>query len=523
MWIFADKTSWIADDQGCQFTLVSIDGTPVAEAGGLPFHLLAAARLHPSLEAGGCPADRASTLFPAEFAFCPSCGVELVESEPSARPPWFPPFGNLENARLNDFVLERPDELSRHPAKAVGLPFNTGRLRFVGAKMGGAACLLFAIDLRDGLLAVYNPPTENWLELSSPLQSSGLPDWAWTASLSSSERYVVMPDRDGVHVMRAVWSKPGWVAEHSFRGRCLAGPGVLSDAAPGKHQLASDLMCVPVEAEGGNLVLAWWSEGVSSAWSSVPLPAEMPRDAVLGLPVRPRRRSLVWPGRQGLLTVTVQHEASAPKTHWKPWPAAPGRQVEGLPELGPCWRDQANLLWQVCEERGGGRRGEDINIKRVRLDDVSDSQLLPYGDILTTGRACFSRYHDHWRSPDEYVDTEPDRRTIRLPLLQFHVRSSSGIQPGWVLLAHMQCPDGTEDIDLSHVLTHSRGLRGRMHLELAGPGIPPIPLNIPGEEPGSCSIGMEAFTSIQACIYDHHLWVLLPQPDRLLRWPLPRQ
>lgn len=230
---------------------------------------------------------------------------------------------------------------------------------------------------------------------------------------------------------------------------------------------------------------------------------------------------LVWPGRTGLLSVATSPDPLAPKVKWQPWPATPGHQIVGLPELGPCWRDSSNALWQVCEEKGGGRRGEDINIKRIRLDDVSDVQLLPYGDILTTGQVSFSRYHDHWRSPDEYVDTEPDRQTIRLPLLQFIDPAASGVQQSRTLVAHMQLRDSTEDIDLSHLITHGRGLRGHMHLELAGPGVPPVRLRIPGDEPESWSMAMEAFCAVQACIHDNHLWVFLPQPDRLLRWSLP--
>lgn len=442
--------------------------------------------------------------------------------EGADNPLWRPPFGHPENSRLVETVLDSVDLLQGQVAERISLPFSTGRLRFLAARMGGQSRMLFALDLSDGQLAVYSPSLPaSWCELDSPLQRGELPDWAWSVAVSSTEQHVVVPDRQGLHLMQMDWSRRELVTLHRLSGRCLAGPGVLSDAAPGKPPLPSDLLCAPVMSNDDVPVLAWWQENRGGGWSITPLPTDMPRDEVLGQAVRPRRRMLVWPGRQGVLSITATGEASGPTITWRPWPAAAGHTVTGLPELGPCWRDETNGFWQACEEKGGGRRGEDINIKRVRLDDLSESQEMPYGDILTTGYASFSRYHDHWRTPDEYVDTEPDRMSIRLPLLQFQSHSSSGLVPGLTLVAHLECPEDVEDIDLSQVVTQTRGVRGRMHIELAGPSVPPVRLRTdPGDKPDSWPMDVEAFVSVQACVYDRQLWVFLPQPGRLLRWSL---
>lgn len=524
MWVFADKTEWEADDQGQQFTLVKINGQTLSDSNQLPLDRLVAARIHPpSTGVNPCPAAQSGSVFPSEFVHCPACGAELRKGAdtPLDTPLWRPPFGHPENSRLVETVLDSADLLQGQVAESILPPFRTGHLRFLAARMGGKSRMLFALDLSDGQLAVYNPSMPaSWCELDSPLQGGGLPDWAWSVVLSSEERHVVVPDRQGLHLMEMDWSRKKLSTLHRLSGRCLAGPGVLSDAVPGKPPLPSDLLCAPVMSNDDTSVLAWWQEECGGGWSTTPLPTDMPRDEVLGQSIRPRRRMLVWPGRQGVLSVTATEEASGPTITWRPWPAADGYTVTGLPELGPCWRDEANCFWQACEEKGGGRRGEDINIKRVRLDDLSESQEMPYGDILTTGYASFSRYHDHWRTPDEYVDTEPDRRSIRLPLLQFQSRSSSGFVPGLTVVAHFESPEGFYGIDLSQVMTRPGDARGRMHIELAGPSVPPVRLRT---DPGDNILQMDvaAFVSVQACVYDRQLWVFLPQPGRLLRWSLP--
>jgi len=190
-----------------------------------------------------------------------------------------------------------------------------------------------------------------------------------------------------------------------------------------------------------------------------------------------------------------------------------------MPEFGPAWRDAGGAIWQFCEERGGGRRGDEVTMQRINVDNLMDVTEIPHGDVLSTGYASFSRDHDHWRTPEEFVDNEPVRTDIRLPLLQFGVTIGS-VNTGLAVVAHLRCPTDFDSTDISDAFAAGKGVRAKMAVAVSGPSQPPRWLSRPGAPEPWMDVDVYAFSQGMACVYDGYFWLGLALPTRLYRWPV---
>jgi hypothetical protein len=447
--------------------------------------------------------------------------VKLKSPEFPQNQLWRPPFGSAESTRTTEMLLESVGDIESSLCEELSLPAGFGSFRFVAAKFGAPHRLLLALDLPNGTVAVYNPNENKWGELKGHLAGSRqLPDWAWTVLPSPSEQFLIVPDDEGIKRISIDLATASVRLVDSIQGRCIAGPGVISENLPGKPCGIEDLICVPLIDRDGKVSVRVWNEANPSEWKVVSLNVVLPSEELFGQPVRPRRRMLVWPGRKGVLQLRLEASSSMPVASWRPWPAASGRTVVGLPELGPAWRDPEGAIWQFCEERGGGRRRDDVTIQRINLDNLTDVTEIPHGDVLTTGYASFSRDHDHWKTPEEYVDNEPIRTDIRLPLLQFSASGGVGSMPGLTVVAHLRCPDDFDSGDLSDTLGTGKGVRGKIGLEVSGPSQPPKWLCRPGTSDPWMDVDVHAFFQSTVCIYDGYIWIGLFIPTRLYRWPV---
>ena len=518
MWSFSDKSEWMVSPDEVHYQLSSIDELRVAKPTELPVQRIVRTRFHPSQ--GDCPGAKDKALFPGDFENCPNCGINLVQPELSADLLWKPPFGSLESTRTSEHKLKSAESINVRQGEELGLPISSDRFRFLSAKVGAVNRLMFVFDLRDGTISVHNPKLKGgWHELESPLIGvSNMPDLSWTVGISASEKFLLIPDDGGLKRVTADWSSSRLKILDHFSGRCLAGPGVLSEAGPGKPSIETDWFCTPMVGSDGVGLLQLWREDRPDEFESVQLPA-IPAEEVFGQPVRPRRRLLIWPGRKGLLRVQLEG-ASLPSVTWHPWPADSGRTVVGLPQLGPTWRDLDGSVWQFCEERVVTRRGEDITIKRIQIDSLLESSELPSGDVFSTGFASFSRFHDHWRNPGEYVDTEPARMDVRLPLLQFGSTGGTGSEPDLAVIAHLNCTGDVDTLDLSALSSAGKGVRGRVAIEVSGPNSPPVWFAKPGVEDVWWNMDVTAFFQMATCVHDGFIWVGTVQPPRLYRWPI---
>ncbi len=527
MWAFGDTTVWDGLEDG--FKLRGFGGMPMASVPvSLPLQRLFALRTHPPV--AGCTLDKPGALFPAEFGYCPECGTALLEPTEAAPEPWIPPYGPGDGSKLIKHRLGQQSDLQAGSGEQVALPFQSAQLRFLVAKMGGKQRQLLALDPESRRIAVFNPQAKGqWHEIRSDLQATHLPDWAWTVALDHTENCLAVVDRSGL-----LWLKPDWNSSklqtlHRIEGRALAGPGTLSEAS-GKAVDASDVICVPMRkssATGASIdVLCWWCGTAapgspSQGWAEAPLP-DVPHDEEFGQPMRTGKRSMCWPGRKGVLRVELSH-SKEPLASWDAWKKEAGDEsVTGLPELGPAWQDGRRRLLQQCKHEKKTVKGTDTSIRLHSIDAMAmqDCINMPYGEVLSSGKAAFSQLHNHWLQPDEYRDTDMEANDIRIPILQFSQQEG---RPGLVLTAHIKTkPRDTRAfsaIMAGASKTSSRAGNASFQLEISDANTGPQWLAVQGTD--TWETNASALTATEAVIYDNHLWVFIPDEKmQILRWPI---
>jgi hypothetical protein len=514
-WSFPDGTRWRQDDSGTKFDLTELGGAAVLGHGAdLPLNLIVGAKIHGSSLPEPCPAARSGGWFPSEFAYCPNCGSALNSKSPDSFA-WIPPFGSRENTRISEEILERVDVQA---GEAITPPFAIGSPRFFVARFGAQKRVLLALNLRDGTARVFSPlAARPWVELKSSWSPANL-DSGWSVALDWKEEKLVLPDAAGLACLAIDWAGGELKVQHTVKGRCLAGPGVVSAS---REPSEVDTICAPMVDPSGQMTLAW---GRSGAWFSVPISGDLKPDETFGQPVRPRPRLLIWPSRRGALAVELTRDGQL-SASWRAWRAEDGKSVQALVDTGPVWRSKEGDALQACKEISGDRRS--VEIKLFDLEHLVGSHVLHEGNFLTTGAVAFSRYHDHWERPDEHTPTEQARGEIRLPLFQFHQSRGSGVkEPGRAVVAFFSCPRDTETEVLSGELLRRPGLRARLSLGLCERDKPTQWMTGPGgasageESKLTWNLGEAPLAQIESFMHDGWFWVHLPQPARLLRWPL---
>jgi len=526
MWAFADTTVWDGLEDG--FKLHGFGKVAMSSlAASLPVQRLFALRTHPP--APGCLLAQPGALFPAEFDYCPECGTGLVKPLEAATEAWIPPYGPGDGSKLIKRSLAKPSDLQASSGEQVALPFQSAQLRFLVAKMGGQQRQLLAFDPESGRIAVFNPQAKGqWHEIGSDLQQSHLPDWAWTVALDHTESCLAVVDRSGMYWLKADWASSTLQTLHRIEGSALAAPGTLSEAS-GKAAQANDVICVPLRKSGANGastdVLCWWcstsAPGSSThGWAEAHLP-ELPPDEALGQPMRTGKFSLCWPGRRGMLQVELT-PSKVPKAHWAAWKKETGdKSVTGLPELGPAWQDERRRLWQQCRHEKETVKGTVASIRLHSLDaDTQASIEMPYGEVLSSGKASYSRQRNHWHRPDEYREADSKSNTIRIPIVHFSQENGS---PGLLLTAHAKIHSEVAIAYSTTIASTSQGgslaVNASLKIEISDANTPPYWLRVQGTE--QWETNASALAGTEALIYDNRLWVFIPgAKQQILRWPL---
>jgi len=216
-------------------------------------------------------------------------------------------------------------------------------------------------------------------------------------------------------------------------------------------------------------------------------------------------------------------QSKEPKAYWAAWKKEAGDElVTGLPELGPAWQDERRRLWQQCKHEQKTVKGTDTSIRLHSLDTMATqaSINMPYGEVLSSGKASYSRLHNHWRRPDEYRDTDKESDDIRIPVLHFSREDGS---PGFVLTAHVkihsQDAGAYSAITASASQGGSRAVNATLRFEVSDANTAPYWLSEQGTE--EWETNASALAGTEAVIYDNLLWVFIPgAKQQILRWPL---
>jgi len=206
---------------------------------------------------------------------------------------------------------------------------------------------------------------------------------------------------------------------------------------------------------------------------------------------------------------------------WVAWKKEAGDEsVTGLPELGPAWKDDSKRLWHQCKHEQKTVKGTDTSIRLHSIDAMAmqDCIDMPYGEVLSSGKAAFSRLHNHWLQPEEYRDTDMEADDIRIPILQF---SQQDGRPGLVLTAHV-ITSPTDARAFSAIMASankgsSRAGNDSCKLEISDANTGAQWLAVQGTN--QWETNLSAFTATEAVIYDSQLWVFIPgTKQQILRW-----
>jgi hypothetical protein len=372
--------------------------------------------------------------------------------------------------------------------------------------------MLYALAPDDGRLALCNHSAQpcSWFVFAGAAGAVSLPTWAFGVALNHDESHLALPTEEGLAWLKLDWSATPQLRVTHHSGTCLAASAVLRPGAPTTEPSGEDLICALMLSASGAPELVWRrSADTAGTWRSTPLPEHMPAEATQagqwGQALRPATATLVWPGKRGYVRVKSSHSSSEALVSWHPF--APN--YEGLPELGPCWR-KGNEAWLACRVSKPGIGGKiDYTVCLVPLRDSSAAEHIQceYGEFFSTGAACFSFEHNHWKTPEAIPHNEEPESTVRLPLLQF-AQAKGDLAP-WVLLA--QCRPGADAPSLRAWLRKPSGTE--LKLLLRDGNHPEVAL----AHDGTATFSGADPTQIHLCWFDQHLWLHLPGRAGVLR------
>ena len=459
--------------------------------------------------------------FPAEFSCCPYCGGELSAPEDRTSSPWIPPYGSGSGLKILPGEL-KSDSIVESKGQPLAIPSMNGRFSFCSAFLGAKQRLLIALQRDLGQISVYqSDATVKWRDLDGKAGEDGLPEWSWSLATGAAETGLAIPGKEG-----PAWITVDWVTGKlqidRGEGRSIGGVARL-----GRFLLApvlrGDSFFMLCRKEGD----VKWSECKTSFAAEVVAPQLRRQEdqlACFGVPVVDDTRKVVyWPGRGGYVKVT---EASAANEHaweFRPW-ETDEHPATALIELGPPYRKIGSRpgFWELCEDKDFSRRDGVVNkIIKFDGDERADSEVLEYGQFVSTGRASFSWLHDYWKDVDKFNANAGAQRELRYPLLQLG-------EKGLVLLAKVWPWQGREDMGLFSEVFFNRQVKSSVFVRfvIEGAGICERALYAEGVDGRQGSAGslfqvpLAQLAELSVFIYDAHLYIYLPEENKCFGWPL---
>lgn len=522
LWQFKD-VSWMQDDNVQTFKLVHLHGNDCTAEPIAPLTMLVDAKRHKMVDSDLICSQG---VFPSEFNYCPYCGGELSGHVDHTSSPWIPPYGCGSGLKILPTELNQTSMLESK-GQPFMLPSVNGYFSFCSIFLGAEKRLLIALQRDIGKFSIYQPEsTVRWRDLDDKIGEDGMPEWSWSLATNVAETGLAIPGKDGPTWITIDWAKNKLQIDRG-EGRSIGGVARL-----GKFLLA------PVLRSNRFFMLCrkdndteWFECKTSHDLANVRpnLCFREDRPVYFGIPVVDETRMVAyWPSRGGYFKVEEASVASEHTWEFHPW-ETDEYPATALIELGPPYRKIGSRsgLWQLCEDHDPSSRDGMINkIIKFDGDERTDSEVLEYGQFVSTGRACFTWHYDCWNDVHQFNPLAGEQKELRYPLLQFG-------DNGLVLLAKIQPWQGREDIGLftevffSHQEKKSVFVFVRLVIE--GAGIPEKALYAEGVEgadrvqgaTGSLfRVRLDRLTELSAFIYDAHLYVYFPENNKCFSWPL---
>lgn len=524
MWKF-NSTSWDQDEDGCIFTLKSLNGRDCDIEIAAPLEILLGVKTHPLSGELAC----ADKTFPAEFSHCPNCGEALLDLIKDDSVSWIPPYGAGDGLKILSKAIkpESIESLVARKGEAFSLPPTSGPFSFFSARLGGRGRLLLAIQRDVGLIWVYRPNSnKKWLALKDRIGSNRMPNWAWTLAGDTSESGYAFPSDEGPAWITVNWATNSLVIDRgngvSVGGSARVGNFVLAPVMRG------EAFAVLSRRDNDNK----WLECSTFSDSSTVAPQlrrQPKQEAYLGIPVVDEIRGVVyWPCRGGYVKVSGLESSGPGSWEFRPW-ETDTQPATALIELGsPYHRSSGSSskrgFWQLCEDNDpASRRDDDVVYKIIKFDgdEAADSEIVECGQFVTSGRASFSWLYDYWNDIHQRDTNIPEQAEIRYPILQFG-------EKGLTLLAKLRPWEGKEDMGLftEFLFNSSQRASTFVRFVLQGSGTPEAALYAEGIDgadgpPGSLfRILVSQLTEISVFIYDAQLYLYFPEDNKCFRWPL---
>jgi len=517
LWQF-NNTSWEQDDKAQTFRLKRLNGNECTAEPVAPLSMLIGAKGHKAAKADSICSQG---VFPSEFSCCPFCGGELSAPEDRPSSPWIPPYGNGSGLKILPKEL-KPDSMVKSKGESLTIPSMNGRFSFCSAYLGAKQRLLIALQRDVGKISVYQPGAAGrWRDLDGRTGEDGLPEWSWALATDTGETGLAIPGRDGPAWITVDWAA-GKLQINRGEGRSVGGVVKL-----GKSLLApvlrGDSFFMLYRKDGD----ASWSECKTSCDVAVVAPQLRRHErqpAFFGIPVVDDSRMIAyWPCRGGYIKVAEAGAANEHAWEFRLW-ETDEHPATALVELGPPYRKTGSRsgFWQLCEDHDHSRREGVINkIIKFDGDERADSEVLEYGQFVSTGRASFTWLYDFWNDVHMFNSNAGEQSELRYPLLQFG-------EKGLALVAKVRPWPGREDMGLfSEVLfNHLEKAPVFVRFVIEGVGTPERALYAEGVDGGQGPAGslfrvsLGQLAELSVFIYDASLYIYFPEDNKCFGWPL---
>ncbi len=514
------SVEWVQNEKSegpSGFAIHKVNGRQCKSGGLLPLDFLLETKQHPDTEC-----SYRQSRFPKDFSYCPHCGMSLIEDNAvHDKGNWLPPYGSGDGLKLyRKQVLINTEQFGQE----FKLPHHAGMYAFCTAKLGCRKKILVAIQRNNGVLWFYNTEHDKWTKLQGTVgKSDAIPSWSWSVSTDTSESGLCIPNDEA-----PVWVRIDWltntVSVIKGEGRSLGGAAVLGD-----------IMLVPVLQSGGSLVLAAFKEGEGS-WSYVTalyddidikayLENESGKEAFTGIPVKVDGESIVyWPCRGGYIQASISVSGGV-EWSFSPWETDEYPAI-ALVELGPPHQEggSSTALWELCKDYDPKRRDTTV-YKVFKLGGQADGyegedwESIDQGQMLSTGKACFSTTWDFWKKRGETDLNASEHKDLRIPLLEFE-------HNGLVLLCNVASWRGRDSLDTFTDFFKKKNTKTHIRFVLDGSGKAECSLKAEGVS-GRNEMNDSLFLydvskvpEISVFIYESSLHIYLPEIRKSYRWNL---
>lgn len=517
MWHLNDA-SWEQNGLGDSFRLQTFHDRECEQQPAASLDQLLGAKLHPSSSA-----PCSGRYFPAEFKFCPGCGVPLPSNSPIEFSPWVPPFGSSNGLKVLENSIQA-DVTTETGGEEFPLPLMNSLLSFASLRLGAQSRLLIALQRDVGQVWVHRPGgNPKWVPLAGRIGDDAMPGWSWSMASNMSETGCAVPSRDGPVWMTVDWGSNKLVLDRGV-GESVGGAVRLKD-----------YVLAPV-MRGGKLAVLIRRDG-ESKWTdcaaqsdpqaiAVQLTRAPGQQAFFGTPVVDELRQVAyWPCRGGYVRVAYPDLSTTGAWSFRGWSSSQPLTT-AMVEIGVPYRKAGarSSYWQLCEIPPLTQSArDDVHYKIFKFDgeDLVDCEDLESGQFLTTGRAAFSWLYDHWTDIHQFNSNAGEQADLRYPILQFG-------EKGLVLMARLGQWEGREDPGMFTDVFRNRSLRATCfsRFVIQSAGFPEEALTAigvdakEGVQGSQFRITVAHLPEIVAFVHQASLFLYFPDDSNCYRWPL---